>query len=148
MYSGIWCPVVQQRDTFLKILTLNIYVVGFSWTLVFIHQNMRHNTPEESNFNFQFNLILTMPCLRWLVTEISRWSTDSITGLSSWDVWWKRWPWEWFLSEYFGFTLSLILHQCPTHILTSTNENLQYLQLQRSLNKAPRVLYWLGSTRS
>jgi hypothetical protein len=33
-----------------------------------------------------------------------------------WDLWWTTWHQDRFLSEYFGFPLSISLHQCSTLI--------------------------------
>jgi hypothetical protein len=37
-----------------------------------------------------------------------------IPGQSIWDLWWTEWQWERFSSEYFGFLLSMALHQSAT----------------------------------
>jgi len=42
----------------------------FSEKLVLTHQNTRHHIPEESNFNFKFNLVAAISCLRSLVREV------------------------------------------------------------------------------
>ena len=33
-------------------------------------------------------------------------------GQSIWDLWWAKWHWDRFFSEYFGFPLSLLFHRC------------------------------------
>jgi len=38
--------------------------------LVLTHQNKHHHIPEESNFDFKFNLVVSMPRLRSLVREV------------------------------------------------------------------------------
>jgi hypothetical protein len=35
----------------------------------------------------------------------------SIPGRSMWDLWWTKWHWDRFLSEYFGFPLSISFHR-------------------------------------
>jgi hypothetical protein len=30
-----------------------------------------------------------------------------------WDLWWTKWHWDRFFSEYFGFPLSISFHRCP-----------------------------------
>jgi hypothetical protein len=29
-----------------------------------------------------------------------------------WDLWWTKWHWDRFFSEYFGFALSISFHRC------------------------------------
>jgi hypothetical protein len=29
-----------------------------------------------------------------------------------WDLWWTKWHWDRFFSEYFAFLLSISLHRC------------------------------------
>jgi hypothetical protein len=29
-----------------------------------------------------------------------------------WDLWWTKWHWDRFFSEYFGFPLSVSFHRC------------------------------------
>jgi hypothetical protein len=29
-----------------------------------------------------------------------------------WDLWWTKWHWDKFFSEYFGFSLSVSFHWC------------------------------------
>jgi hypothetical protein len=29
-----------------------------------------------------------------------------------WDLWWTKWHWDRFFSEYFGFPLSISFHRC------------------------------------
>jgi hypothetical protein len=36
----------------------------------------------------------------------------SIPGQSVCDLWWTEWHWDRFVSEYFGFPLSVLLQQC------------------------------------
>jgi hypothetical protein len=36
----------------------------------------------------------------------------SILGQSMWDLWWRKWHWDRFYPEYFGFTLSVLFHWC------------------------------------
>jgi hypothetical protein len=36
----------------------------------------------------------------------------SILGQSMWDLWWTKWHWDKFFSEYFGFPLSISFHRC------------------------------------
>ena len=31
---------------------------------------------------------------------------------SMWDLWWTKWHWDRFFSEYFGFPLSISFHRC------------------------------------
>jgi hypothetical protein len=37
---------------------------------------------------------------------------DSVPGHSMWDFWWTKWHWDIFLSESFGFPLSVLFHRC------------------------------------
>jgi hypothetical protein len=30
-----------------------------------------------------------------------------------WDLWWTKWHWDRFFSEYFGFVLSVSFHRAP-----------------------------------
>jgi hypothetical protein len=30
-----------------------------------------------------------------------------------WDLWWKKWHWDRFFPEYFGFSLSISFHRAP-----------------------------------
>jgi hypothetical protein len=39
--------------------------------------------------------------------------------LSVWDLWWTKWHWDRFFSEYFGFSLSISFHRCS---ITKRNE--------------------------
>ena len=39
-------------------------------------------------------------------------SPVSIQGQSMWDLWWIRWQWDRFFSEYFGCPLSVPFHLC------------------------------------
>jgi hypothetical protein len=36
-----------------------------------------------------------------------------------WDLWWTKWHWDRFFSEYFGFPLSISFHRCS---ITRKNE--------------------------
>jgi hypothetical protein len=29
-----------------------------------------------------------------------------------WDLWWTKWHWDRFFTEYFGFPLSISFHRC------------------------------------
>lgn len=42
------------------------------------------------------------------------------------DLWWKKWRWDNFFFQYFGFTLSVSFHQCSVSInfLSQTLRNL------------------------
>jgi hypothetical protein len=33
------------------------------------------------------------------------------TGQSVWDLWWTKWHWDRFFSEFFGFPLSVSFHR-------------------------------------
>jgi len=44
-----------------------------------------------------------MPWLRCLVTCVSPVDTGWILGHSMWDLWWTKWHWDKFFSEYFVF---------------------------------------------
>jgi hypothetical protein len=33
-------------------------------------------------------------------------------GQSMWDLWWTKWHWDRFFSEYFSFPLSISFQQC------------------------------------
>jgi hypothetical protein len=33
-------------------------------------------------------------------------------GQSMWDLWWTKWHWDRFISEYFSFPLPISFHQC------------------------------------
>ena len=37
---------------------------------------------------------------------------EKILGRSMWDLWWTKWHWDRFFSEYFGFFLSISFHRC------------------------------------
>jgi hypothetical protein len=37
-----------------------------------------------------------------------------ILGQFVWDLWWTKWHWDRFFSEYFGFALSVSFHKCST----------------------------------
>jgi len=50
------CTAVDKP--LLKILALKMYAAHFTEMFALTHQNTRHNIPEESNFNFKFNLVL------------------------------------------------------------------------------------------
>jgi hypothetical protein len=39
-------------------------------------------------------------------------SSNSMPGQSMWDLWWTKWHWDRFLSEYFSFPLSVSFHHC------------------------------------
>jgi hypothetical protein len=39
-------------------------------------------------------------------------NTKKIPGRSMWDLWWKKWHWDRYFSEYFGFPLPISLHLC------------------------------------
>jgi hypothetical protein len=42
----------------------------------------------------------------------------SLQDQSMWDLWWTKWHWDRFLSEFFGFPLSISFHRrSPTHII-------------------------------
>ena len=40
----------------------------------------------------------------------------SIPGRSMSDLWWKKWHWDKFIPEYFGFPLSISFHRCSIKI--------------------------------
>jgi hypothetical protein len=44
-------------------------------------------------------------------------------GQSMWDLWWKKWQWDRFLSEYFGFPMSVSFHWCSITRKRTTNNN-------------------------
>jgi hypothetical protein len=35
-----------------------------------------------------------------------------IPGRPMWDLWWTKWHWGTFFSEYFGFPLAISFHRC------------------------------------
>jgi hypothetical protein len=37
---------------------------------------------------------------------------NSIPGQSMWDLWWKKWHWDRFFPEFFGFAQSVSFHRC------------------------------------
>jgi hypothetical protein len=40
-----------------------------------------------------------------------------------WDLWWAKWHWDRFFSEYFGFPLSVILYGGEARSLTLRDED-------------------------
>jgi hypothetical protein len=61
------------------------------------------------------------------------WSTAShfgdlglIPGQSMWALWWAKWQWGRLFSEFFGFPLSVSLHQCSVPIRWSVTDAMLY----------------------
>jgi hypothetical protein len=53
----------------------------------------------------------------WLRTVIShRGEPGSVPDQRIWDMWWKKWHWDRFLSQHFSVPLSLSFHECSTPI--------------------------------
>jgi len=44
----------------------------------------------------------------------------SIPGHFTWNLWWKKWHWDRFLTEYFDFPLSIPLHHCCKLVVSDT----------------------------
>jgi hypothetical protein len=42
-------------------------------------------------------------------------------GLSMWDLWWKKWHWDRFFFQYFGFPLSISFHHCSIKMKSRKN---------------------------
>jgi hypothetical protein len=36
-----------------------------------------------------------------------------------WDLWWTKWHWDKFLSNFFGFPLSISFHRCSPKLISS-----------------------------
>jgi hypothetical protein len=49
-----------------------------------------------------------------------------------WDLWWTKWHWDRFFSEYFGFPLSVSLHRCS---ITRKNEKKRIILITGLQNK-------------
>jgi hypothetical protein len=49
-----------------------------------------------------------VPWLRRLVTSLSLWRPGFAPGSIQWDLWWTKWHWDRFLSESYGFPLSIL----------------------------------------
>jgi hypothetical protein len=47
---------------------------------------------------------------------IGRGGTSSNPDRSMWDLWWAKWHWDKFFSEYFGFPLSISFHRCSIKV--------------------------------
>jgi len=78
-----------------------------------------------SPINYSFNaLFIAMPWLRQLVISLSPQVLRSIWGQSMWDLWWTKWKWDRFSSEYFHFPFSLLFDQCFIHIYSSTTDTI------------------------
>ena len=56
----------------------------------------------------------SLPWIRRLVADSHRGGPGSIPSQSMWDLWWKKWHWDKFFPEYFGFPMSISFHQCST----------------------------------
>jgi hypothetical protein len=41
-----------------------------------------------------------------------------------WDLWWTKWHWDRFFSEYFGFPLSISFHRCCVTRKRTKNNNI------------------------
>jgi hypothetical protein len=66
---------------------------------------------------------------RAVVQVVSRWAVTaeggprSIPGRSMWDLWWTKWHWDKFFSEYFGFSVSISFHRCSIKMEKQINPN-------------------------
>jgi hypothetical protein len=61
-----------------------------------------------------FKTLVSTYKLRSLVAGLSPRRPGFAPGQSIWDLWWKKWHWDRFFSEFFGFTLSISFHRrCP-----------------------------------
>jgi hypothetical protein len=54
-----------------------------------------------------------------------------------WDLWWTKWHWDRFCSQYFAFPLSVSFHQCSILIFIHT-----LLLLARQVGKAWEPCSW------
>jgi hypothetical protein len=60
--------------------------------------------------------------------------SGSLPGQFMWDLWWAKWQWDRFLSEYFAFLLSVSFHRCSTLIRSSINDAIWSWQSTASLS--------------
>jgi hypothetical protein len=60
-------------------------------------------------------------------------------GLSVWDLWWTKWHWDRFFSEYFGFPLSISFHRCSIKMEKQKNpHHLHHRVAQQAFKAAVR----------
>jgi hypothetical protein len=64
----------------------------------------------------------------------------SIPSQPMWDLWWTKWHWDrFFLSEYFGFLLSVSFHRCS--ISRKRTKNNHHHRHHRVAEEASRLRY-------
>jgi hypothetical protein len=78
-----------------------------------IYRNVLDNFTDKSTFFF-VRFVLGRPCngSDGYSPASHRGGPGSIPGQSMWDLWWTKWHWDRFFSEYFGFPLSISFHRC------------------------------------
>jgi hypothetical protein len=54
-----------------------------------------------------------MPWLRWLIAGLSPWQPGFAPRSIQWDLWWTKWHWDRFFSEFFGFPVTIIPPWAP-----------------------------------
>jgi uncharacterized membrane protein YiaA len=56
-----------------------------------------------------------------------------------WDLWWTKWHWDRFFSEYFGFPLSISFYRCSITIEKQKNLIIIFIFLIGLHNKPSRL---------
>jgi hypothetical protein len=53
-----------------------------------------------------------------------------------WDLWWTKWHWNRFFSEYFGFPLSFPFHRCSIKMENEKKAHLHHRVAQKAFKAA------------
>jgi hypothetical protein len=56
-----------------------------------------------------------------------------------WDLWWTKWHWDRFFSEYFGFPLSISFHRCSIKIVKQKKKPDRHLHHHLHHSVAPKA---------
>jgi len=67
-------------------------------------------SPITYHFLFSCNCAMTQAVNFLPVTGLG-----SVPGQCMWNMWWVKWNWDRFYSEYFSFPLLVLFHKCSVH---------------------------------
>lgn len=120
--SGWWLSLCVHCQKYLfmtwKILGLFVFQTKLCRTLAqsslkTIDQDYSRTirTVESLSYIIYAHVILKVPILHYYAQAVGHW-LFTYGGQSAWGLWWMQWLCNRLFSRYFGFTLSLSLHQC------------------------------------
>ena len=112
----------QEKNNFLYIHTVPYCTVRYSHSQTYDlptydQPNLRPKFLEEYFNSNHYDRAMAQAVSRRPPT---RGGPASIPAQSTWDLWWTKWHWDRFPSQYFCFPLSLSFHRCSTIIFIYT----------------------------